>query len=654
MVERITPGGGSAAAVITATPGTSDGGGWLLVNTRATLPPANARTCAEFPTPCGIDVLVLPPGLAGEYTGVVTVSDGVRSGFVVVKVLVDPPPDTNPVVTTGGPVSVSAPLGSRQPVLRTVLIGSSSAGTPFTLTQEQDWLDVFADEAILPTILQLSFDPSDLGPGTYTDTILIQHRDTRALLAFLPVTFHITSPKFLTDLRYGMGWQTLLYLVNPDSVENTVDVRFWRSTGPDSALKAQPWTLSLADRGDTSEIRSERIPAGGIRVIEASGNLAVGSQGWAEVTGAGPIETFAVLRRTAGAGGRLPAADTIVPLDRALAQTLLVPFDNRDDAVTTVAIANAADTAARVAVTIRNTDGAVSSTGSDLSLEPNGHTILTLGTAAGGFADTINKSGSLELASVTGRLIATGIRLRKGQLTTFPAVPRGGLGTARGLPLAAFGGGWDTTIRLINPAATSQPGALRFWQKTAGEPLAAPIPGFDTPREALSPTLDPGGVFTLAIASGARDASRGWMESTHGRAVAGMAALRQAQDGDAPLLMDFESMETAAAVLSSRVGVLFDNRDPARTQATVVNIEDREARIQVYVQDLSGRFSPREIGSFRLPALGQATIRVEDLDEGWAGRTGIVEFRSSTGNRLTASAIQSNGNSFVVLPGHGR
>ncbi|MEZ5356563.1 MAG: hypothetical protein R2762_28340 [Bryobacteraceae bacterium] len=657
IIEHLEGGARGAPSVISATPATNDGGGWLLVNLRATdpsatNPSATERPCALFPTPCVIDVILAPPPVSGNYIGAVTVSDGTRSTVIPVRARITTSTVTPPIDTPPGAIVLSAPIGSREKITRSLTVGNNSAGAPFVLVKEAEWLEVTPSGPFLPANFVLSVDPTGLEPGSYTDTIVLIHAETGSLLALIPVTLNITSPNYLPWLRQGGGWQSSLYLLNHGAEEVSVGLRFWSSSPAADrprADPAEPWSLTVKDRGPLFAIGDERIPPGGVRVLETANNDRQMSQGWAEVLAGGPVATFVVMRRTAGAGGKLPPSEAAVPVARAFQSAILAPFDNTGDAVTTLTVANAADAEVRLRVTIRNQDGAESGRAADLRLPALGQAVLTLGDKDGLFPDTAGRIGSIEMAATGARLLAYAMRSRNGQLAPFPIAPKAGLANERGVPLIRFGGGWESALTIVNPSSLNQTGGLRF-HAASGEPLATPFADSEIRRDAVSPVVPARGTVELQMPG--KDAARtdGWVEDIYPAATQGFAVLRQENGGAAGLLIPYETTVPATGAFSGAVAMPFDNTGGRSTELALVNLDEQSTEIQVFVSDRSGRFSPREVGTFRLTPRGHTVVRVEDFEPAWAGRTGMVEFRSRSGNRLSGSALVVAGDSMVAIP----
>ncbi|MEZ5401982.1 MAG: hypothetical protein R2729_20080 [Bryobacteraceae bacterium] len=648
IVDHTNFGGPGSPSIIEATPATNDGRAWLLVNLRGSTPPASDRPCGLFPTPCGIEVIVAPPAASGDYIGAVALSDGTRSTLVPIRARITTSFGGTPVETPPGAIVLSAPIGSRERITRTVTIGALFAGTPFNTFKEAEWLSVTPSGPYLPATFTIVVDPSGLEPGTYTDTIVLTSAETGGLLALIPISLNITSPNDLPLLRQGGGWQSTLYVVNHGPEEVSARLRFWTTTSASTGMESEPWSVVVKDRGPLFGIDDERIPSGGIRAIATASGDRTMTQGWAELLASGPVASFVVLEKTAGAGGKLPASTITAPLARAFQEGVIVPFEHAEGDSTTVTLVNASADAVRLSVKLRNQDGAESGRPADISLGAYGQTVLTLG-KDGAYPETANRTGSIEFAATGARLHAFAYRVRNGQAAEFPVVPKTGLSTERGFPLMRYGGGWSSTLTVFNPTTSNQTGGLRFRTGTTGAALAVPLADSETPREVISPVAPARGVLDLSM-TGSDALTTGWTESVYPAVTSGFATLRFSTDGDAPLLLPYQTTVPASPYFVGNVAFPFDNGGGRGTEFVLANLDEQATEIQVVVSDRLGRFSAREIGTFRMAPRGHAAVRVEQFDESWAGRSGIVEFRSRSGNRLSGTALALNGDSMTSAP----
>lgn len=207
----------------------------------------------------------------------------------------------------------------------------------------------------------------------------------------------------------GGEWKTTVTLVNLDTVPAPFTLRFWRPQG--TSL-----TIPIAG-GNPTDVIEGTIPVGGTRVIETAGGATPLVQGWAELTTTRHIGGLAVFRQR---GSGRPDQEAAVTLT-SLGTRFILPFDNTDNFVTSMALVNASATiGAAVNVIIR--DEAGQQIGTDtISLTGRGHLAFELRER---MASTRNRRGTAEFTS-TSQITGLGLRFNPGgAFTSFPVLKR--------------------------------------------------------------------------------------------------------------------------------------------------------------------------------------------------------------------------------------
>ncbi|MBI5282672.1 MAG: hypothetical protein HY858_13390 [Candidatus Solibacter usitatus] len=196
----------------------------------------------------------------------------------------------------------------------------------------------------------------------------------------------------------GGGFSTSLVITNLDIVPATVRLQF-RGSGGEGAV----W--SSWDPGVPSTVTI--APSASV-TVETSGAPEAATSGWAEATSSQRISGFAVFRRRqsptelqeATVAGRAVGASRIV-----------VPFDNTNGLVTSMAIVNGLTTAPLAAqVSIRDTAGQVVKSGA-MQLGAGGHAAFEVPRR---FPETDGKAGSLEISAPGGYLYVLPLRFAPG------------------------------------------------------------------------------------------------------------------------------------------------------------------------------------------------------------------------------------------------
>ncbi|MBL8174499.1 MAG: hypothetical protein JNK48_07515 [Bryobacterales bacterium] len=218
------------------------------------------------------------------------------------------------------------------------------------------------------------------------------------------------TTQVISQIADGGGeWKTTITLVNVDTVEAPFTLRFWRQQGTNL-------TVPIAG-GNASDVIEGTIPVGGTRVIETAGGATPLVQGWAELTTNRHIGGLAVFRQRASGRPDQEAAVTLTTTGT----RFVLPFDNTDNFVTSMALVNASATiGAAVNVVIR--DEAGQQIGTDtISLTGRGHVAFELRER---MASTRNRRGTAEFTS-TSQVTGLGLRFNPGgAFTSFPVLKR--------------------------------------------------------------------------------------------------------------------------------------------------------------------------------------------------------------------------------------
>jgi hypothetical protein len=212
---------------------------------------------------------------------------------------------------------------------------------------------------------------------------------------------------YLPQIADGQGWKTSITLVNIDKTNPAIfDLRFWPGQDTPPTLPLQLEGRSLTNFTLTGV---QIAPAGSV-ILETPGSAGGPLwQGWAEVTApSGSISGLATFRKLI-LGNQY--AEGSVAIMSGTATRLLLPFDNTQSFVTSVALANtSATTQDGIIVTLRDESGRSLGNVSD-------RTGITLGVhahAAFGspiqLQSTNNLRGVLDFKSSAGRLVGLGLR----------------------------------------------------------------------------------------------------------------------------------------------------------------------------------------------------------------------------------------------------
>jgi SAM-dependent methyltransferase len=204
------------------------------------------------------------------------------------------------------------------------------------------------------------------------------------------------------------------------------------------------------------------------------------------------------------------------------------------------------------------------------------------------------------------------------------------------LPHITCGGGWKTSLRLIN-ASPSQIGVSINFRRDDGNPLPFPL-ALKAPSghrelhtDKVSETIDPYSSLEVETARQEGIESPGWAEIVCSGPVAGYASFDyRASSG---VTVDLAAVFPPAFLLAydntegRKIGVALANADPAIAASMLVTIWD-EGWTQLAVEKLT------------LPASGHASFLLADKFPVTSAKRGIVEFRAASGGRIAGLGLR--------------
>lgn len=205
------------------------------------------------------------------------------------------------------------------------------------------------------------------------------------------------ADSILPHIADGNGWKTLITLVNMDSkiVQYTLTFR--------SSPAGQPWQLNIGGLGAVNTI-SGTIPIGGSAFFETTNPPGTTSVGWAQLDTYDRIGGMAVFRF---APPGLQDTEAVVPFESEYDDDFLIPFDNRNGFVTSLALVNPSSYAV-ASVFVEFRDGAGQRILLDtITLQPREH--LPFSTTAR-FPVSAEKNGVIAFSTNALGISALGIR----------------------------------------------------------------------------------------------------------------------------------------------------------------------------------------------------------------------------------------------------
>ena len=632
--QTLSVSGGNTSFTISAS--TSFGGKWLFVNN------------VGGTTPGTLGVTVQPTNLAlGTYIGTISiVSAGATNSPVNIPVTLTVGKGGH---LTASPASLSfdAQVGSPISQGQTITVSSTGSQLGFgTLFTGGGWISLSptphastgtvnglsGQVTSAPALVSVSAVTAGLAAGTYSGTITITP-DSGDPAINIPVTLTIRDNHLrIPQVADGNGWKTTIVLENTDSDPAPFTLSFRNAFGI-------PVAMPLQGIGPVTNY-SDVIPVGGSRIIETPGNAGSLIQGWGEVVASKSINGTAIFRQHAAGSVDTEGA---VPLRPSSGNHFLVPFDNTQGFVTAMAMLNP-DSArtATVNAVFRDENGQPLSTGS-LVLGPGTRQAFVLPSQFTGLA---NQRGVAEFTSAV-EISALGLRASpRYTLASIEPIDTANLpaaGTTATISQIADGGGWETTIILVNTGATPAPVSLRFTQPF-GIPWALQVAGTNGITE-YSDVIPAGGSRIIDTAGLSPVLSQGWGQVITTGSVAGTAIFRQqlssVRDAEGAVPLTLSGMQQFVLPFDNTQGfataVALANEDPSQSTA-----------VSVTLRDLNGTVLGVE--TVNLVPFGRSAFVLSSQFPETANVQGVAEF-SSPNVTLSALGLRYNPiGSFTSLP----
>lgn len=530
-------------------------------------------------TPAGFNVGVSSAGFpAGSFRGVIALaSTGATTGKVI-QVEMQVGSNLGAPQADRDSLAFSYEAGGSQPSNQSIHLSGPAGGTAtVTLASESDWLSA-PQTVSLPGVLTVSARPGTLGIGSYAGSISIAANGTNFPPLQVAASLAVSNPDatgpnrpLMSQVADGDGWKTTITLVNTDSVPADFLLNFWRGDG-------NPLALPLEGAGTVTQ-SGGTIPVGGSRTITTAGGATALVQGWVELTTMQSVGGLAIFRQRAQ--GR-PDFEAASPVAFNAGGRFLLPFDNTQGFVTSMAIVNPAPQQATVTVNVRAVDGTLLLPDSFV-MAPRSQRAFALPQQYTGSA---GRQGVIEFASTNSGLSGLGLRFNPGgAFTSLPIITNRDLGQAAGRRLIAQiadGDMWKTTVTLLNGEVTPGFMSLNFYR---GDGTLFPVP-FERigTGSTVEGTVSASGSALLSTAGIANVLAQGWVELAGSQGVGGLAIFRQRVPGRP----DFEAASPIGRNVAASFLLPFDNSQGFVTSMALVNPSNQAATVSVTIRDENG------------------------------------------------------------------
>jgi hypothetical protein len=205
----------------------------------------------------------------------------------------------------------------------------------------------------------------------------------------------------MAQVAAGNGWETIVALVNVGTTAASATLSFFDDTGA-------PWTMPLSFPQTAASVTessvSQTLQPGATLLISASMGSAQSTVGSAQLTTTGNIGAFTLFR------DNLTGQEAGVPLETRNASGYVLPFDNTNNILTGVAVANISGQPVAIPVTLRDDTGASLGT-TTLNLPANGHIAFMMNDATNGYPATLGRRGTVEFDKPSeGQISILGLR----------------------------------------------------------------------------------------------------------------------------------------------------------------------------------------------------------------------------------------------------
>jgi hypothetical protein len=341
----------------------------------------------------------------------------------------------------------------------------------------------------------------------------------------------------------------------------------------------------------------------------------------------------------------LTGQEASVPLETRNASSYVLAFDHTNGIAVGVALQNVSALEGKIPVILRDDSGVQLGTDT-ITLAGLGHTSFVL---AERYPATANLTGTIEFDTPAGgRISALGIRFTPpGTLTTIPVLANVN-NFVGSVAHVASGGGWKTTVVLVNTGESSMVSDLAFFDD-AGNPLLLPLSFSFSPAGTSS--LFPRFIFTLAAHSAMTIESQGAdsdplktgsMQLYTNSQVTGFAIYRYMPTGQ-EAVATFESGKANAYIIP------FDHTSGNVTGMAINNASSTAINVPVVLRDEGG--NQIGTGSIPLAGNGHAAFVLGSQFPLTANIHGTAEFTTPAGAEINVLGIRTTpAGMFTTLP----
>ena len=487
----------------------------------------------------------------------------------------------------------------------------SAGSTPMSLS---------ISSGVTPMFFQAQMDTSSTPTLPREDSFRVTPRDgSAAVITPVKTALEPTRVNAIPQVADGGGFQTSITVVNNEQVPVQVAVKFYKS---DPATRAtSPWTPPMEGNAAVENIQ---IPVGSSWTVQTAGTSSVISSGWAEVVSDKRVSGLAVFRQVQPDGRIQEAA---VPINNGLMQRNLLPFDNTNSFVTSMAVANLSSTeVGKVRVAFRDPAGKLIRIDRLKDIPARGHTAFELNKE---FPYLGGLSGTADFWVLGGNISVLGLRFSpSGAFTSFEVQSLNRRpGGKKAIPQVADGGEFRTNITLVNNDAAPAQVRLRFWKDAANNGTAPWTIAFEGGVNPDAITIPPGNSVTLRSSGVSPTVLSGWAEVLSDQYVTGFAVFRRSLPGSP----DQEAAVPVNIATPFRSILPFDNTAGFTTSVAMANLSAVvPSQVNLTFRDAQG-LRILETVLPELPLQGHKAFELTNLFPVLNGKSGSMEISVISG-----------------------
>jgi hypothetical protein len=233
------------------------------------------------------------------------------------------------------------------------------------------------------------------------------------------------------------------------------------------------------------------------------------------------------------------------------------------------------------------------------------------------------------------------------QLTIQPPFSSSPLKRVGGFAQVASGGGWKTTMTLMNLSAVTVNARVNLYADSGSPmtlPLVFPQIGLSMSTSSLNLTLSPNQSFVIESEVSSSSIGVGWADVQATGTLSGYSIFRMRLPG----LPDSEGTVPLDSGLSSSLVLPYDNTNRYLTGVALANQSSTAASVTAILLDQNGvQLSSTQI---TLPSLAHVSFFLMDRFSQSANRLGIIRFQNASGDIIGVGLRFSSSGAFTSVP----